>query len=587
MEKRNAKRSGVTLIELVIAIGLVVIIFGGISLSYSSILESITATELRGGAASVLARQMEIIRNLPYGQVGTVGGIPSGVIPQQQTSTWNQVEFLLTTTVRNIDDPFDGTLTSNPRDTAPADYKLVEVTASCPSCARFLPLPFTTTVAPKNLESTSNNGSLFVTVIDASGVPVSDAVVNVQNASVTPSISLTDTTNLGGQLQLVGVPTSTQGYKITVNRTGYSSDRTYPPGGAENPNPLKPDATVAANTLTDISFAVDKVSTLNVRTSDVVCAASPNRNFSITGAKLIGTSPDVVKFSTSSATNASGIKTFSNMEWDTYAVSLNESALDVVGTIPLSPVTINPSSTVDFRFVVQSSAPRSLLVTVKDAGTGTAVLGASVALSKSGFSQTLLAGRNFLTHTDWSSDQYSSQSGGIAVGSPAGSLNLVAPYPTSTTHWLISNTFDVGGTSSTFYGLAWLPTSQPPLAGSESVKFQVASNNDNATWNFVGPDGTPSTFYAQPSSSLAAVHTNNRYLRYKAYLTTQDGSVTPQVDEVKIEFSGVCVPASQVLFVNLDLDTYSLTVAAPGYSQATSSVSITGNWQQAEVLLSP
>ena len=61
----------------------------------------------------------------------------------------------------------------------------------------------------------------------APAIGVGTATVRVINASVTPAIDITDTTNVSGSLQLVGIPTSTQGYRITVTKSGYSSERTY------------------------------------------------------------------------------------------------------------------------------------------------------------------------------------------------------------------------------------------------------------------------------------------------------------------------------------------------------------------------
>ena len=93
-----------------------------------------------------------------------------------------------------------------------------------------------TYVAPKNLETTSHNGNLFVQVLNASGIPISGATVHVTNSSVNPSIDLTDITNSSGMLQLVDIATSSAGYHITVSKTGYSSDQTYPPGNPANPS---------------------------------------------------------------------------------------------------------------------------------------------------------------------------------------------------------------------------------------------------------------------------------------------------------------------------------------------------------------
>ena len=160
-------RRGASFIDLIVALGIIGFLFGGIYLTYFSILDATNNVEFRTDAVSVINREVEVIRNLPFDQVGTVGGVPAGIIPQQQSVAFGGETFVLNTTIRNIDDPFDGTLGGNPNDTAPADYKLVSLEVSCPTCSRFVPILFTTTVAPKNLENTSTTGSLFINIKSA------------------------------------------------------------------------------------------------------------------------------------------------------------------------------------------------------------------------------------------------------------------------------------------------------------------------------------------------------------------------------------------------------------------------------------
>ncbi|MEK7508142.1 MAG: hypothetical protein AAB602_03625 [Patescibacteria group bacterium] len=584
------QRNGFSLIDLVISMGIIVLLFGGIFLVYSSIIDSTKNNSIRAVALSVLGQQTEVIRNLPFDQVGTQGGIPSGIIPQTQIVVVGDQSFTVNTTIRNIDDPFDGTLGGNPNDTAPADYKLVELSAQCIRCPRQVLYAITTTVAPNNLESASTNGSLFIDVLDANGMTVSNADVHVVNASVTPAIDLTDTTNASGVLQLVGVPTSTQSYAITVTKSGYSSEKTYPPGNPSNPNPSKPHATVAASMVTELSFAIDKTSQLNVKTSGANCAPSGNKIFSISGSKLIGTSPDILKYSTSSATDENGLKIFTGIEWDTYAFTLGSASSDLVGAIPLGPIAVNPSSTYDMRLITKPANPLSLLVAIKDATTGTGISSGTVNLSKSGFSKTVIAGRGTWTDSDWSGGQYADQDGGVETESPVGSLKLKLTdgfYSTTTVSWLASQSIDVGSSTAMYYVLSWNPVSQPAQTGTGSVRFHIASNNDQATWNFVGPDGTANTYYSTSGETVNATHANNRYLRYKVFLKTLDENYTPEIEDVSVDFTSVCVPLAQAFFSGLNPGTYTIDVTAPGYQESTSSVSVTANWQQAIVLLSP
>jgi type II secretory pathway pseudopilin PulG len=578
-------RKGISLIEVIIGIAIVVVLFGGIYVAYIGILDAVQNSELRTAATTLLNQNIEVIRNLPYDSVGVVGGIPAGVLVAQEYATSTTgVRFLIGTTVRNIDDPFDGTLGGNPNDTAPADYKLVELTISCPGCIRFVPLVLTTTVAPKDLESASSGGSLFINVLDASGHGIQNASVHITNASVTPAIDLTDTTNAQGVLQLVGVPTSTLRYHMVITKEGYSTESTYPIGEPGNPNPVNPDVTVAEQSLTQVNLSIDRVSTVHVTTKNNVCQALGNTVFTLQGAKPVGTNPLVLKFSTSSTTNAEGVKSFSTIEFDTYTAAIQSGAHVVAGVQPFQPMIVNPSSTVEVDFILASSSVRSLMVTAKDAVSGAGVTGADITLSSSGgYSQMLTTGRAVLTASDWSGGNYIDQSGMDAESTPSMLTMAGAPYSTSTTAWLISPTLDLGGASSTLYEISWNPTSQP---GGTTMRFQIASNNDNATWDYVGPDGTANTYYAVSGGAISAVHNGKQYFRYKVFMTTVDENVSPALSDISFEFTGPCVPPAQVLFAGMSTGAFTITADAVGYAQTTSSVTIANGWQEAGVLLS-
>ena len=580
-------RRGTSIIDLLVSLGILALLFGGIYLVYFSIVDGVANIESRAAGASILNQEVEIVRNLPYDKVGTVGGIPAGVIPTSQAVTVDGKDFTLAATIRNIDDNFDGTATGTPADAAPADYKLVAFEVSCALCQNFVPLKFTTTVAPKNLESASSTGSLFISVFNAAGVAVSGATVRVQNSSVSPAIDETDTTNADGVLQLVGVPTSSQSYSIQVSKSGYSSEQTYPQGGAGNPNPVKPHATVAAQTVTSLSFAIDRVSTLIVSVSGNTCSPYANMDFSMAGAKLIGASPDVLKLSTTSATGADGTKTFSGLEWDTYTLGLTEAGYDLAGTIPLSPLVLDPNTTATFRFVARAADPSALLVTVTDAATGAGIAGATVKVSRPGFSATATTSRADLAFTDLSGSDYASQSGDIDTESQPGSVILEAnasgTYPTAGDEWLISNTIDLGGSNSTLYDFSFQGSTGG--AGSDSLKFQLAANNDGSTWNFIGPDGSASTYYTAASTAPAAALNGKRYLRYQAFLSTDNGLATPELDSVSFTFSADCVPPYQALFSGLANDTYDVEVTAPGYTNGTSTITVSSSWQATEISL--
>jgi hypothetical protein len=584
--QNKGSRQGTSFIDLLISMAIIAVLFGGIYLIYFSIVTSIANISVRTAATAAINGEIETVRNLPYDSVGTVGGVPAGVIPQSQVQSVGSYSFTLQTTVRNIDDPFDGTLGGSPNDTAPADYKLVSVQATCPLCNNFLSVEMTTTVAPKNLESATQNGSLFISALDANGAPISGVAVRVVNTLVSPSIDLTDTTNANGVLQLVGVPTSTQGYQIWVSKPGYSSDQTYQPGAPANPNPVNPYATVAAQTVTGVTFAIDRTSMLSVSVTDNRCVPAGNELFSVQGSKLIGTNPNVLKFATTTPTNAGGSAVLGNIEWDTYSLFLDDVTKNVVGMMPQSPIAIDPSSSATFHFIVAPAANPSLLVTPVDSMTGAAVPNASVTASKNGFSRTLTAGHAFLGQTDWSGGNYLAQSGGLDIDTVPGVITLLknasGTYNTGTNDYLISNSFDLGGSNSNFYSLSWDPISQP---GAATLMFQIAANNDNATWNFIGPDGTSGTFFTSPSGTLPPALQGNRYLSYKVYMSTSDENFTPELDDMSLEFSADCVPQAQTFFAGIPQGNYTVTATAGGYANGSTTVSVSSGAQSATVSL--
>ncbi len=68
-----------------------------------------------------------------------------------------------------------------------------------------------------------------------------------------------------------------------------------------------------------------------------------------------------------------------------------------------------------------------------------------------------------------------------------------------------------------------------------NLRLQVATNNDNATWNYLGPDGTTASFF-EPAAALDLTQINARYFRFKAFFTG-DGVATPILFDVKVNYS--------------------------------------------------
>ena len=117
--------------------------------------------------------------------------------------------------------------------------------------------------------------------------------------------------------------------------------------------------------------------------------------------------------------------------------------------------------------------------------------------------------------------------------------------------------------------------------------MQIASNNDGVTWDFLGPDGTASSYYTSPSSNIHSSHNDDEFLRYKLYLSTASSTLTPNVSDISFTFSSECVPPGQVVFTGLSNGSYTLNISAAGYQSQSIPVSVSGSWRQEEVLLLP
>ena len=594
--RQNGLKGGFALIELLIGSTVFLIIAIGIYGAFTTTLNLISASRSKVVSMDLANEQFEIVRNLPYASVGIVNGIPAGSLPYVQTLVRSGFTFVATTTVRNIDDPFDGTIGGNPNDLSPADNKLVEIEIGCALCKNFVPVFVNTRVAPKNLETASTNGALFINVLDASGQPVPDAQVQVLNAQPDPDIVINDTTNINGVLQIVDAPPGVNAYQITVTKSGYTTDRTYTPGAVGNPNPLKPPATVAIQQVTQISFIIDRVSTLDIASVTQTCAAIPSIDFSLKGTRLIGSSPDVFKYDQAHITSGSGLKEISNLEWDSYSLLVSDSGYDLIGTNPIFPLNLVPNTTLNTSLIVAPKDPQSVLVIVKDSANQLPLSNATVTLEDSPFSEDLITGRGFLSQTDWSHGggqgtstdlaMYFSSSN-IDANNPVGEIKLTGSFGVFDTNGeLISSTYDTGSPSN-FHQIFWQPNDQPPAAGSDSVKFQIATNNDTTTWNFLGPNGTAGDFYTSANTNINAIHNGDQFLRYKVYLETDDDSVTPNISDISFTFTSECIPPGQVFFSGLSSGTYDVTVTHTGYAPYTGQINVNQAWQQLEVSLLP
>ncbi|OGH68885.1 MAG: hypothetical protein A3D53_00600 [Candidatus Magasanikbacteria bacterium RIFCSPHIGHO2_02_FULL_45_10] len=581
---------GFTILEVTVGVAIFLIFAVGVFSALTTVFKMVYQSRLRILETAVATEQLEVIRNLPFASVGVVGGVPAGVLVANKTIVRGGMVFIVTTTIRNIDDPFDGTVTSTPVDDAPADFKYAEVEVQCSQCNQVKPFVMSTLVAPKDVETATNNGSLFIQVFDAVGLPISGATIQVDNTSTVPTIAINDLTGEDGWLRIIDTVTGTLAYHIRVSKNGYSSDYTVT-SSPSNPSPTKLPASVVSQTITNAFFSIDELGAINLMTMSPVCEEIGTAPVLLRGQKQIGSLPVVYKYDRRLTTNSDGSLAIAGIEWDTYSIQATGTAYDLVGTIPLSPFNLLPGASQDVSVILNPHSARSLLVKVKDSGTGLPLSGATVRLSSASYDQSLLTGLGYVQQTDWSggagqvsflnNQQYFSDDSRIDTTGEPGEIKLkLAGEVYLLDGYLESSTFDLG-TNVNFSNLLVNPTSQPTSTGSSAVRLQLATSNSSTPteWEFLGPDGTADSYYSAINTVINSINNGNRYARYRVFLETADSAATPNVSDVSITYTTSCVAPGQSFFSGLSAGDYDVDISRNGYTTNSGQITINGNME--------
>lgn len=584
---RSRFTRGFSLVETIVAVAVLAMVAAGVYVGFAAIAKGAAIAKVKNGALALANERLEIVRGMSYEDVGIVGGAPAGVILRTETVE-RGVSYEVTTTVRSIDLPFDGQIGGSPNDLSPADQKLVEVSVTCGICGDD-PIELSTRVSPRALETSSGNGALFVQVVDSTGLPVGEADVTVRNVVSSTTVLVEDRTGVDGWLRLVDLPPGVMAYEVSVGKDGYSSDKTYALGDPQNPVPNLPHANVATGTVTQISFAIDRLATLRVSTLKSNCEPV-GIDFDVVGEKLVGL--DTPKYDERHSTGASGTLAPLSLEWDDYRVSLAAGSRYLSGANPSLPLTLLPGGEAALSLVTSIASPNALLVTVVDAE-GLPVADATVTVG----GQQKTTGMGSVAQTDWSGGpgQGAAESGAsvfwggdgrVDHSSVPGTARLATVGSSyASGGYLESATFDTG-TTTNFIAAGWLPASQPAGA---AAKFQIASaaTSSPSSWDFVGPDGTATSYYETPGAAVAAAHDGNRFLRYRAHLSTENPTQTPVISDFWVTYTLDCAPAGQAYFSGLGSGGATVRVSKTGYQTAEVQVPSWSGWTDVEVTLSP
>ncbi len=267
---------GMSFIDVLVGIAIMLIVFTGLTVLLSTSLKVSTLAKNRSVATTIAEGQMEYIRSLSYDSVGTVGGIPAGIIPQYATTTTNGLTVVTRTLIEYIDDPADGlgALDTNGIDT---DYKRIKISATYSVSGKPHTLNIVSNFSPSGIETNAGGGTLKISVVNAVGTGVSGATVHIVNASSSPTVDFTTFTDATGIVYLPGALASSE-YQVYVSKSGYSSTQTYERVGV-NQNPAPGYLTVAVNQTTTGTFAIDRLSALLVRTFYPIASSTYSDTF--------------------------------------------------------------------------------------------------------------------------------------------------------------------------------------------------------------------------------------------------------------------------------------------------------------------
>lgn len=261
------------------------IIFVGFFTAYQLAMKVVSQSRARITALAIANEKIEEIRNLSYENVGTIDGYPSGILPASETVVRNGVEYTVATQVDYRINCYDGVdaigsdcpgepnsdgacpSSPCPIDDCPNDYKIITLTVSWGGFYSGS-VQMETIVTPINTfqECDETGGILKISVFNAQGEMIQQPYIEVEN--INTGLYKTATPDNGVVYMIL--PPDTSAYRIRASKPNYSQEQTYGAGDSYNDEtiviPQNPHATVIEGQITEVSFAIDVLSTLTVKT---------------------------------------------------------------------------------------------------------------------------------------------------------------------------------------------------------------------------------------------------------------------------------------------------------------------------------
>lgn len=252
------------MVEAMVVAAVSVIIFGALLGSFKYSLDLINVSRTKLSALSVANQRMEYFRSLPYDNVGTVLGIPSGTIPQNSTTTLNGVEFHERVLVEYVDDDADGQGAAD-SNAIVSDYKRVKLEYTWEIGEENYEIMLVSDIVPRSVETTAGGGTVRINVLDADSNLLPGASVRLFS-DVTGPVDVTRFTDASGAALFSGAPVgSDYQVEVTANIGGhqYSSAQTYI-ATTSNPNPIVAPFSVLEADVSTLTFQIGELSDLDI-----------------------------------------------------------------------------------------------------------------------------------------------------------------------------------------------------------------------------------------------------------------------------------------------------------------------------------
>lgn len=272
----SAPRKGFGLVDVIVGIALMLVLFLALFGVLRASLMLSTLAKAKASAVELASSQMEYLRGLSYDSLGTVGGVPSGVVPQTSTTTVDGISYAVRTFIIYKDDPADGSGAQDSNNIT-TDYKTGKVVVSYTLNGLAKSIDLISNFIPPGIESSTGGGTLSIHVVDAASANVSGASVHIVNVSTAPTIDFTVFTNTDGFSIIGGAATSSE-YQVFVSRSGYSEAQTYA-RVSPNVNPTPGYLTVSKDQVTGATFFIDRLSTLSLASFSPAVTSSFSDSF--------------------------------------------------------------------------------------------------------------------------------------------------------------------------------------------------------------------------------------------------------------------------------------------------------------------